>query len=224
MNTPKIYAVLVAGGSGSRMQTEIPKQFLSLKGKPLLAWSIEAFLKAIPDINIILVLPEAHLETGRHITSTYFPNTNIILTSGGDTRFQSVKNGLQLITEDGIVLVHDAVRCLVSVSLIQNSIREVMGKKAVVPTVAATDSIRIAKGEKNETMPRDSVRLVQTPQTFFSDSLKKAFEQAYQSQFTDEAAVMEAAGHTIHLIEGDIRNIKVTHPIDLYLAEKLLEQ
>jgi 2-C-methyl-D-erythritol 4-phosphate cytidylyltransferase len=224
MNAPKTYAVLVAGGSGSRMQTDIPKQFLSLKGKPLLAWSIEAFLKAIPDISIILVLPEAHLETGRQITNTYFPNSLIILTSGGDTRFQSVKNGLQLIPEDGIVMVHDAVRCLVSVSLIQNSIKEVMVKKAVVPTVAATDSIRIAKGDKNETMPRDSVRLVQTPQTFFSNTLKKAFEQQYQPHFTDEAAVMEAAGHSIHLIEGDIRNIKVTHPIDLYLAEKLLEQ
>jgi 2-C-methyl-D-erythritol 4-phosphate cytidylyltransferase len=219
----KKYAVLVAGGSGSRMKSDLPKQFILLKNKPLLVYTIESFLQADADINIILVLPEQHLQTGKDIVAQYFNGKEIIITSGGATRFHSVKNGLMQINEEGIVLVHDAVRSLVSVDLIQRCITETIAKRAVIPAISSKDSVRILDGEKNKSISRDTVMLVQTPQTFFSEELKKAFEVEYNDSFTDEASVMEAAGFQIHIITGDENNIKITHPIDLIIAEKILD-
>lgn len=219
----KKYAVLVAGGSGSRMKSELPKQFILLKNKPLLVYTIESFIQADADINIILVLPELHLETGKEIIAQYFYGKDIIITSGGATRFHSVKNGLMQIQEEGIVLVHDAVRSLVAVDLIQRSLQEVLIKKAIIPAISSKDSVRLVDGEKNKSISRDNVMLVQTPQTFFSHDLKKAFEAEYNASFTDEASVMEAAGFQIHIIAGDENNIKITHPIDLIIAEKILD-
>lgn len=219
----KKYAVLVAGGSGSRMKSDLPKQFILLKNKPLLVYTIESFLQADADINIILVLPEQHLQTGKDIVTQYFNGKEIIITSGGTTRFHSVKNGLMQINEEGIVLVHDAVRSLVSVDLIQRCITETIAKRAVIPAISSKDSVRILDGEKNKSISRDTVMLVQTPQTFFSEELKKAFEVEYNDSFTDEASVMEAAGFQIHIITGDENNIKITHPIDLIIAEKILD-
>lgn len=217
------YAVLVAGGSGSRMKSDLPKQFILLKNKPLLVYTIESFFKAASDINIILVLPEQHLQKGKDIVAQYFNDKEIIITSGGATRFHSVKNGLMQINEEGIVLVHDAVRSLVSVDLIQRSLNEVIIKKAIIPAISSKDSVRLVDGEKNKSISRDTVMLVQTPQTFFSEDLKKAFEVEYNDSFTDEASVMEAAGFQIHIIAGDENNIKITHPIDLIIAEKILD-
>ena len=219
----KKYAVLVAGGSGSRMKADVPKQFLLLKNKPLLVYTIESFLQADADINIILVLPEQHLQTGNDIVTEYFNGKEIIITSGGTTRFHSVKNGLMQIQEDGIVLVHDAVRSMVTVDLIQRSLNEVLDKKAIIPAITSKDSVRIIDGEKNKSISRDTVMLVQTPQTFYSVDLKKAFEVEYNDSFTDEASVMEAAGHQIYIIAGEENNIKITHPIDLIIAEKILD-
>ncbi len=219
----KKYAVLVAGGSGSRMKADVPKQFLLLKNKPLLVYTIESFLQADADINIILVLPEQHLQTGNDIVTEYFNGKEIIITSGGTTRFHSVKNGLMQIQEDGIVLVHDAVRSMVTVDLIQRSLNEVLDKKAIIPAITSKDSVRIIDGEKNKSISRDTVMLVQTPQTFYSVDLKKAFEVEYNDSFTDEASVMEASGHQIYIIAGDENNIKITHPIDLIIAEKILD-
>ncbi len=219
----KKYAVLVAGGSGSRMKADVPKQFILLKNKPLLVYTIESFLQADADINIILVLPEQHLQTGNDIVTEYFNGKEIIITSGGTTRFHSVKNGLMQIQEDGIVLVHDAVRSMVTVDLIQRSLNEVLDKKAIIPAITSKDSVRIIDGEKNKSISRDTVMLVQTPQTFYSVDLKKAFEVEYNDSFTDEASVMEASGHQIYIIAGDENNIKITHPIDLIIAEKILD-
>jgi 2-C-methyl-D-erythritol 4-phosphate cytidylyltransferase len=219
----KKYAVLVAGGSGSRMKSELPKQFILLKNKPLLVYTIESFIQADADINIILVLPEHHLETGKEIIAQYFNGKDIIITSGGATRFHSVKNGLMQIQEEGIVLVHDAVRSMVSVDLIKRSLNEVLIKKAIIPAISSKDSVRLLDGEKNKSISRDNVMLVQTPQTFFSHDLKQAFEAEYNVSFTDEASVMEAAGFQIHIIAGDENNIKITHPIDLIIAEKILD-
>jgi 2-C-methyl-D-erythritol 4-phosphate cytidylyltransferase len=217
------YAVLVAGGSGSRMKSDLPKQFILLKNKPLLVYTIESFLQVDADINIILVLPEQYLQTGKDIVAQYFNDKEIIITSGGATRFHSVKNGLMQINEEGIVLVHDAVRSLVSVDLIQRSLNEVIIKKAIIPAISSKDSVRLVDGEKNKSISRDTVMLVQTPQTFFSEDLKKAFEMEYNDSFTDEASVMEAAGFQIYIIAGDENNIKITHPIDLIIAEKILD-
>jgi len=217
------YAVLVAGGSGSRMKSDLPKQFILLKNKPLLVYTIESFLQADADINIILVLPEQHLQTGKEIVTQFINGKEIIITSGGATRFHSVKNGLMQIQEEGIVLVHDAVRSMVSVDLIQRSLNEVIIKKAIIPAISSKDSVRLIEGEKNKSISRDIVMLIQTPQTFFSEDLKKAFEVEYNDSFTDEASVMEAAGFQIHIIAGDENNIKITHPIDLIIAEKILD-
>lgn len=219
----KKYAVLVAGGSGSRMKSDVPKQFMLLKNKPLLVYTIESFLKADAEVNIILVLPEQHLQTGKEIISKFFLKNNIIITSGGATRFHSVKNGLMQIQEDGIVFVHDAVRSMVSIDLIKRSLHEVLVKKAIIPAITSKDSVRIIEGEKNKSISRDTVMLVQTPQTFYSADLKKAFEVEYNASFTDEASVMEASGHQIYIIAGDENNIKITHPIDLIIAEKILD-
>ena len=219
----KKYAVLVAGGSGSRMKSDVPKQFILLKNKPLLVYTIESFLKADPDIEIILVLPELYLQIGKEIIAQFFKENNIIITSGGATRYHSVKNGLMQIQEDGIVLVHDAVRSLVTIDLIQRSLNEVLDKKAIIPAISSKDSVRIIDGEKNKSISRDTVMLVQTPQTFYSVDLKKGFEVEYNDSFTDEASVMEASGHQIYIIAGDENNIKITHPIDLIIAEKILD-
>jgi 2-C-methyl-D-erythritol 4-phosphate cytidylyltransferase len=219
----KKYAVLVAGGSGSRMKSDVPKQFILLKNKPLLVYTIESFLEADADINIILVLPEHYLETGKKIITQFFSSKEIIITSGGATRFHSVKNGLKKIHEDGIVLVHDAVRSMVAADLIKRSLNEVLVKKAIIPAIPSKDSVRIIDGDKNKSISRDTVMLIQTPQTFFSEDLKKAFEVEYNDTFTDEASVMEAAGFQIHIISGDENNIKITHPIDLIIAEKILD-
>jgi len=219
----KKYAVLVAGGSGSRMKSDLPKQFILLKNKPLLVYTIESFLQAYADINIILVLPEQHLQTGKEIVTQFFNGKEIIITTGGATRFHSVRNGLLQIQADGIVMVHDAVRSMVSVDLIQRSLNEVIIKKAIIPAISSKDSVRLVDGEKNKSISRDIVMLIQTPQTFFSEDLKKAFEVEYNDSFTDEASVMEAAGYQIHIIAGDENNIKITHPIDLIIAEKILD-
>ncbi len=219
----KKFAVLVAGGSGSRMKTDLPKQFLSLKERPLLFYTINSFLKAADDITIILVLPRDFIDMGNEIINQYFKGKDIIVTAGGQTRFHSVKNGLQMINEDSVVLVHDAVRCLVTEDLINRSIVAAIEKGAVVPVISSRDSVRMITGSKNNSIERSTVKLVQTPQAFLSKNLISAFEAEYNEMFTDEAAVMEAAGFEIHLIEGEENNIKITFPIDFVLAEKILE-
>jgi 2-C-methyl-D-erythritol 4-phosphate cytidylyltransferase len=219
----KKFAVLVAGGSGSRMKTDLPKQFLLLKEKPLLFYTINSFLNAADNITIILVLPQDFIEMGNKIINQYFKGKDIIVTAGGQTRFHSVKNGLQMIDEDGVVLVHDAVRCLVTKDLINRIIVAAIEKGIVVPVISSRDSVRIITGSKNISIERSTVKMVQTPQAFLSKNLISAFEVEYNEMFTDEAAVMEAAGYEIHLIEGEENNIKITFPIDFVLAEKILE-
>ena len=219
----KKYAVLVAGGIGSRMNSDIPKQFLLLKGKPVLYYTIITFLKAFNEIEIILVLPKEHLDAGKEIISTYFPEKNIIVTIGGNTRFHSVKNGLQFVTEDSIVFVHDAVRCLLTEALIHRSYEAVMEKGSVIPVVAVKDSIRIVDDSQNKTVDRNTIKLVQTPQVFLSKVILSAYDVAYSESFTDDATVGEASGHKIFLIEGENNNLKITLPIDILIAEKIME-
>jgi 2-C-methyl-D-erythritol 4-phosphate cytidylyltransferase len=218
----KKFAVIVAGGAGLRMGTTTPKQFLLLQGKPVLQHTIEAFANAYDDINIILVLPADHMQRGEELISRLKSSIKIEMTIGGDTRFQSVKNGLALVDPSSIVFVHDGVRCLVSNNLIKRCCEQAMEKGSAIPAVAATDSIRIEDGGHHHVIDRTKVRIIQTPQTFQSCLLKQAYEQVYQPAFTDEATVAEAAGLQVHLIEGEYNNIKITRPIDLYIAERLL--
>jgi 2-C-methyl-D-erythritol 4-phosphate cytidylyltransferase len=218
-------AVVVAGGSGQRMGLSIPKQFLLLKGKSLLWHSINAFLQAYDDMQVVVVLPENYLEKGKEIASEFYSN-KIHLTTGGPTRFHSVKNGLQALdTKNSIVFVHDAVRSLVTINLIRCCYEYALLKGSAIPAVAATDSIRIAtENEESIVADRKQVRIIQTPQTFVASILIPAFNQEYTDAFTDEATVVEAMGSKVFLIEGEYNNIKITRPIDLLIAEKILEE
>jgi len=218
----KKFAIIVAGGSGSRMKAAVPKQFLLLKGKPVLYYTIDAFLKAYDDCKIILVLPEDHVAAGQEIIDAFFDYSRIQITIGGRTRFHSVQNGLKLVDEDSVVFVHDAVRCMVSKDLIHRCYEAVLQYGSAVPVIASKDSVRILTEEGNEALERDFVKLVQTPQTFYSKILLPAFNIDFKDKFTDEATVVEAFGLKIYLVEGDENNFKITLPIDLELAEKLM--
>ncbi len=219
----KKYAVIVAGGSGVRMNSKVPKQFLLLKGKPVLYYTIDAFLKAYEDIQIILVLPEEHVAAGQEVMDAFFDYTRIQITIGGRTRFHSVQNGLQLITEESMVFVHDAVRCLLSTELIHRCYDAAIEFGSAIPVTDCRDSVRILSNDGNEAIERDRVKLVQTPQTFHSKILLPAFFNIdYKDKFTDEATVVEAFGLKVTLVEGEERNIKITQPLDMEFAERLI--
>lgn len=216
-------AVIVAGGSGKRMGTELPKQFLLIHQKPLLYYTLDVFLRAYEDMKVILVLPEEYIEMGKEIIDAYFEESRVSITVGGVTRFESVKKGLQLIEDDAIVFVHDAVRCLIAPELIQRCYDMALETGSAIPVVPSSDSVRILDEETgSEALERGRIVLVQTPQVFHSKILLPAYQIDYKDRFTDEASVVEAFGLKISLVEGDKNNIKVTHPIDLAIAEKLL--
>lgn len=220
----KKFAIIVAGGIGSRMNNSLPKQFLLLTGKPVLYYTINAFIEAYEDCQIILVLPEDHVAAGQEVIDAFFDYNRIQITTGGRTRFHSVQNGLQFVNEDSVVFVHDAVRCLVSTALIHRCYEAVIEFGSAVPVVEPKDSIRMLTADGNEAVDRNLVKLVQTPQTFYSKILLPAFNIDYKDKFTDEATVVEAFGLKIYLVEGDDSNIKITRPLDLELAEKLLDK
>ena len=206
------------------MGSNLPKQFMLIKGKPVLYYSIKTFLDAYEDIEIILVLPAAFTNIGEEIIDAYFDKERIKIAIGGDTRFQSVKNGLKLVEDESIIFVHDAVRCLVSVSLIHRCYELAMQTGAAVPVISSKDSVRILNDDNNGVIDRNKVMLVQTPQTFHSKILLPAFDIDYKDKFTDEATVVEAYGLRVSLAEGEETNIKITAPIDLLIAERTIEQ
>jgi len=217
-------AVIVAGGMGQRMGASIPKQFLLLNGQPILWHTLQRFLNTWEDLQVILVLPAEHKEEGNKIVQSLNASDRVVVTEGGDTRFQSVKNGLSLIKEPAVIFVHDGVRCLLSSELIKRCYEQAVEKGSAIPAVAATDSIRIVEGEGHYVADRNLVRIIQTPQTFLSDILLPAFQQSYQPSFTDEATVVEAAGKKVFLIEGEYTNLKITRPEDLQIAEQILQR
>ncbi len=218
------YAVIVAGGYGTRMGSNTPKQFLSLLDKPLLWYTLDSFLRSYPDLAIILVLPKEHIAAGEKIAAGFSGVERIKVTQGGATRFHSVKNGLQQVQEKSVVFVHDGVRCLVSVPLIHRCYKQAVEKGSAIPAITATDSIRIIKDNEHFAADRQQVRIVQTPQTFLSEVILPAFQQEYRSEFTDEATVVEASGVKVFLTEGEYDNIKITRPTDMIIAEKILEE
>jgi 2-C-methyl-D-erythritol 4-phosphate cytidylyltransferase len=222
----KKYAIIVAGGTGTRMGRSIPKQFLLLHDKPVLFYTLKAFLEAYEDMEIILVFPEEYTDMGKEIIDAYFDYSRIRITFGGETRFHSVQNGLKLVGEESIIFVHDAVRCLVTVELIQRCYRNALHMGSAVPVVVSTDSVRLLNEEENdnEVLDRNKVVMVQTPQTFHSKILLPAFEIDYKERFTDEATVVESFGLKISLVEGEEYNIKITRPVDLLIAEALLQE
>ena len=218
----KKIAVIVAGGNGSRMNNDVPKQFLLLHGKPVLYYTIDTFLKAYDDLQLILVLPEEHIGAGQEIIDAFFDYNRIKITAGGRTRFHSVQNGLQLITEESIVFVHDGVRCLLTTDLIHRCYQSALEYGSAIPVINSKDSVRISIGKSNEAIERSSVKLVQTPQTFHSKILLPAFVIDYKDKFTDEATVVEAFGLKVNLIEGEENNIKLTRQTDMLVAEYII--
>jgi 2-C-methyl-D-erythritol 4-phosphate cytidylyltransferase len=216
------YAIIVAGGSGTRMNSNLPKQFMLLKGKPVIYYTIRTFLEAYDDLEVIVVLPAEFISIGKEMVSGYFSNRRIQITAGGDTRFQSVKNGLKLVEGESIIFVHDGVRCLVSNELIRRCYEKAVKDGSAIPVIPSKDSVRLLTDSGSEVADRNNVMLVQTPQTFQSDILLPAFHAKYKEEFTDEATVVEAAGNKVSLVEGEANNIKITRPVDLIVAEQLL--
>ena|ERR1022692_818037 len=204
------------------MGSDTPKQFMLLKDKPVLWHTLNVFLKAFNDIEIILVVASEYVHTAEGIAKSTFDANRIIITVGGETRFDSVKNGLKHVNEDSIVFVHDGVRCLVTEKLILRCYETAMEKGNAIPSVRPVDSIRVETHHGNAIIDRYKIHVIQTPQTFKSHIIKAAFEQAYDESFTDEASVAEMMGEKINLVEGETTNIKITQPIDLAIAEKLV--
>lgn len=217
----KNYVIVVAGGKGLRMGGDIPKQFLLVKGKPVLMRTLEAFHACDAQLELILVLPADQQAYWKELCSTCHFTLPHRIADGGETRFHSVRNGLALVDEEGLVGVHDGVRPFVSQEVIRNCYREAAQKEAVIPVVEVVETLRRLEESGSETVPRSSYRLVQTPQVFTVSLLKQAYAQPYSPMFTDDASVVEAAGHAVHLIPGNRENIKLTTPFDLKVAEVL---
>ncbi|NOT50474.1 MAG: 2-C-methyl-D-erythritol 4-phosphate cytidylyltransferase [Chitinophagaceae bacterium] len=220
----KKYAIIVAGGTGARMGVNLPKQFMLLKGRPVLYYTIKTFLESYDDLQIILVLPAEYISTGQEIITGYFDTGRIQITAGGTTRFQSVKNGLELVNDESVIFVHDGVRCLLSKELIHRCYQKALNAGSAIPVIVSKDSVRLMTDKGSEVFDRNKVMLVQTPQTFLSKIILPAFKADYKEPFTDEATVVEASGISVSLIEGEENNIKITRPVDLLIAEKILDR
>ena len=218
------YVIIVAGGKGLRMGSDIPKQFLPIGGKPVLMRTIERFREYSEDLQIILVLPEAQQAYWQELCKKYDFQIAYQLANGGQTRFHSVQNGLTLVPDNaqGVVGVHDGVRPFPSIEVIRRCYETARTAKAVIPVIPIVETVRhlVHKGH-SVTVPRDEYRLVQTPQTFDIQLLKAANRQPYNDGFTDDASVVESYGHQITLVEGNRENIKITTPYDLRIGEML---
>ena len=217
----KKYIIIVAGGKGLRMGGDIPKQFLPVCGKPVLMRTLEAFHAYDASMRLILVLPISQQAYWKQLCEEYQFELVHEIANGGETRFHSVKNGLALVEEDGLVGVHDGVRPFVSQEVITRCYEEAASLKAVIPVIGVVETVRHLIGEGSETVPRDQYKLVQTPQVFDVTLLRRAYQQEYTDLFTDDASVVEALGEKVYLVEGNRENIKLTTPFDLKLAELL---
>lgn len=206
------------------MGSSLPKQFMLINGKPVLYYTLNTFLKSFADLQVILVLAEQYIHTGREIADKLSGKERIRITAGGETRFQSVKNGLLLAEEDAVIFVHDGVRCLVSADLIHRCYNTAMEKGTAIPAIPSKDSVRLLTEHGNDAVDRKKVMLVQTPQTFLGHILLPVFNTDYKEEFTDEATVAEAHGVKITLTEGEENNIKITRPADITIAEKILNE
>ena len=218
------YIIIVAGGKGLRMGSDIPKQFLPIGGKPVLMRTLERFRQYSSTLQIILVLPKAQQDYWQKLCKEYAFDIDYQLADGGETRFHSVQNGLAKIPDNaqGVVGVHDGVRPFPSIDVIRNCYETAREKKAVIPVIPVVETVRHLKGDTSVTVPRNEYRLVQTPQTFDIQLLKAANRQPYNDGFTDDASVVEAFGFDITLVEGNRENIKITTPYDLKIAEVLI--
>lgn len=220
----KKYVIIVAGGKGERMGNVTPKQFLLLKGKPILMHTISSFYNVSPDIELIVVLPENDIKRWDSLIQEHSFKIKHKVIQGGETRFHSVQNGLNHITKDSLVAIHDGVRPLVSRKTINHSFSEASIHGNAITSVKLKESIMLVDSDTNKTVDRANYRLIQTPQTFKSNEILEAFTNAQAPNFTDDASVLEASGKSIHLIDGEYQNIKITTPEDLVFAESYINQ
>ncbi|MGL4292975.1 MAG: 2-C-methyl-D-erythritol 4-phosphate cytidylyltransferase [Bacteroidales bacterium] len=219
----KKYAIIVAGGKGLRMGQDLPKQFISVGELPILMHAIRTFHIADKQISLILVLPHEQIEYWKALCELHCFKIPVTLAEGGSTRFHSVKNGLRMIDEEGLVAIHDGVRPFVATKVIEDAYHFAEQHGGAIPVIDMIDSVReMDSPEKSIPVDRDKYKLVQTPQTFRSDLIRKAYEMPYDKFFTDDASVFEASGHTVYCFAGNRENIKITTPFDLLIAEALI--
>ncbi len=216
-------ALIVAGGSGLRMGSLIPKQFLLLHNKPILQHTLEKFYSSGVFDSIILVLPKSERQNWNRLIAEYNITVPHTIVDGGSSRYESVKNGLSKISDDGFIAIHDGVRPFVTTELIERCMNELILQNNAIPAVSITDSLRKVEGTSSEIVDRELFKAIQTPQCFYTTLLKEAYDLADDGSMTDDASVFEKAGNKIHLIEGDSGNIKITVPIDLARAEAMLK-
>ena len=220
----KRYLILVAGGKGERMRDAVPKQFMEVCGKPLIMHTLDAFSKSGLDPEIILVLPEQHFENWKSLCSRHHFDLPHQIAGGGPTRFHSVKSGLKLVCSDPcLVAIHDAVRPLVSPELIRRVYADAELHGNAVPCISVQESLRERSGTISRAVKREHFVIVQTPQCFREDLIRRAYLQTYREEFTDDAGVFESDGGQIRLVAGEVHNIKITTPPDLQLFELLLK-
>ena len=218
----KIYGIFVAGGSGTRMGGDVPKQFLLLDGKPILQWTIERFLEAEPEMTVITVLPRTHFQTWKNLCAIHSFDCPQILVAGGLTRFHSVQNALRKVPDGAVVSIHDGVRPLVTPELVRRMFAQMQeGTRALLPVVKVIDTLR-STDPGTPAPDRSKTVAVQTPQMFLSEDIRAAYKQAYDLGFTDDASVAESKGIPLSFVEGERFNLKITTPEDLVLAEAVL--
>jgi 2-C-methyl-D-erythritol 4-phosphate cytidylyltransferase len=217
------YVIIVAGGTGSRMQSQIPKQFIEINGQPIIIKTINCFFNFDKNIQIIICVHKEYKNYLNELLIKHKLQHHITITLGGETRFNSVKNGLQLINNNkAVVGIHDAARPFVSVKTIQNCYTMASQKGNAIPAITINESIREVNANQNKAVNRSNYKIIQTPQCFKVELIKKAFEQAYNPIFTDDATVLESMGNSINLVEGNVENIKITTPQDLVMAKSLV--
>lgn len=220
----KKYVIIVAGGKGLRMGQELPKQFISIGERPILMRTLSAFQEADPEVELILVLPAEQVEYWNALCELHNFRIPHQVAEGGSTRFHSVRNGLKPVTEEGLVAIHDGVRPFVSAKVIRDAYAGAQQYGGVIPVVEVVDSVReITEEGASHPLDRDKLRLVQTPQVFSAELIRKAYQLPYDKRFTDDASVFEAAGYAIRCIPGNRENIKITTPFDLLIAEALID-
>jgi 2-C-methyl-D-erythritol 4-phosphate cytidylyltransferase len=218
----QLYVVIVAGGSGKRMGAEIPKQFLELAGRPVLMHTIERFKSFNETIEIITVLPENQIRHWCDLQEKYTFEIPQTLVKGGSHRFFSVRNGLKFVSVPGLVAIHDGVRPFVSIDTIKRCFDTAEKLGNAIPAISPTESLRILTDQGSLPVNRFHVKQIQTPQVFSAELIKKAYQQEYSPEFTDDATVLEKCGEKINLIEGNRENIKITNPEDLLISTALL--
>ena len=218
------YIIVVAGGRGTRMGGDVPKQFLPLAGKRVLMHTLERMAEAIPDAVLVLALPHDQQDEWKRLCNTYGYMRRHRVVDGGETRFHTVTNALALVPEGALVAIHDGVRPLVSVDVVREAFAVAERCGAAIPVMPVVESLRCVEGEHSRAVDRSAYRAVQTPQVFDATQLKAAYSKPYSPEFTDDASVYEAYGYSVTLIDGNRENIKITIPQDIALAEIILSQ